>query len=134
MVEEPEPRFVLQPTFAPAPAQPATPPPPAKPKEELPNRQQIRLLTKDTPSMSADKPKLTPDCKLYWIQKHLEMEEEEQANKDRKMSVASFGSAKSENSEAEEEARKKRAEEEARKLREEERKKREESRRKTTER
>jgi hypothetical protein len=26
----------------------------------------------DTPSLSADKPKLTPDCKLYWIQKHLE--------------------------------------------------------------
>jgi hypothetical protein len=31
----------------------------------------------DTPSLSADKPKLTPDCKLYWIQKHLEQGRED---------------------------------------------------------
>ena len=30
----------------------------------FPSRQQIRLLTKDTPALCADQPKLTPDCKM----------------------------------------------------------------------
>merc|ERR1711915_1008111 len=88
----------------------------------------IRTLMKDTPSMSADKPKLTPDCKLYWIQKHLEQEkqEEEERARKRKMSIASLCSGNSEVSNEDEENRLK--EEEARRL-EEERKLREEAER-----
>jgi len=99
-----------------------------KPKSPLPNRQQIRTLTKDTPSMSADKPKLTPDCKLYWIQKHLEQEkeEEEERARKRKMSIVSLCSGNSELSNEDEENRLR--EEEARRI-DEERKLREEAER-----
>jgi len=78
--------------------------------------------------MSADKPKLTPDCKLYWIQKHLEQEkqEEEERAQKRKMSIASFCSGISEVSTEDEENRLR--EEEARRI-EEERKLREEAER-----
>merc|ERR1740137_51571 len=108
---------------APPPPKVPTPEPvllkPKKPKSPLPNRQQIRSLTKDTPSMSADKPKLTPDCKLYWIQKHLEQEKEEEEDRarKRKMSLVSHCSGISEMSNEEEENRLR--EEEARRIEEE---------------
>ena len=104
-------------------------PEPAAPKEPLPNRQQIRTLTKDTPSLSADKPKLTPDCKLYWIQKHLEQEQEEEDERarKRKMSTISNGDNSSEEEEKKQREEEERRIEEARKLAEEERKLREEA-------
>ena len=99
------------------------PPSPEPEPEPLPNRQQIRTLTKDTPSLAADKPKLTPDCKLYWIQKHLEQEqqEEEERARKRKMSLVSSGSANSEVSTEEEEKRQREEEERRREAEEEKR-------------
>ena len=94
-------------------APPSPEPEPEPLTQPLPNRQQIRTLTKDTPSLAADKPKLTPDCKLYWIQKHLEQEqqEEEERARKRKMSIVSCSSATSEVSNEEEERRQREEEE-----------------------
>ena len=106
-------------------APPSPEPEPEPVSQPLPNRQQIRTLTKDTPSLAADKPKLTPDCKLYWIQKHLEQEqqEEEERARKRKMSIVSCSSANSEVFNDEEERRREAEEEkrvqEEKKLREE---------------
>ena len=110
-------------------APPSPEPEPEPVIQALPNRQQIRTLTKDTPSLAADKPKLTPDCKLYWIQKHLEQEQEEEDERarKRKMSTISNGDNSSEEEEKKQREEEERRIEEARKLAEEERKLREEA-------
>lgn len=96
------------PPLEPEPVKEPSPPPPKlepKPSTPLPNRQQIRGLSKDTPSLSADKPKLTPDCKLYWIQKHLEQELEAEREETTKRRLAEEEEAARRRHEAEERLR-----------------------------